>query len=296
MRPSREAHPSERTRVRAHSPCHRLPDQWPNRPLGDGRRILLSGCSRRYRLRDASLGPGLGSRVRLATSPNITQILAAVSATRLKWALAPQGGTLPMAITMDAREAPMGPVLKGAPDAAERARAFRRARRHSLLVKMLRVALPLAAAGVAGFYALTLGVSWQLGAGTSQGRGGPAHGRRPDDEEPDLLRADQGRRPLRGAGQESHRRVQQGGADQADRHRRRSAAGQRRHHQAQGQARPARQCQERARALRRHRDRCLERHEGAHVARHGLLQGAPGRLQAAGRPDDADRQGAGRQP
>ena len=70
-----------------------------------------------------------------------------------------------MAITMDAREAPRGPVLKGARDAAERARAFRRARRHSLLVKMLRVALPVAAAGIAGFYALTLGLSWQMGPG-----------------------------------------------------------------------------------------------------------------------------------
>jgi LPS export ABC transporter protein LptC len=70
-----------------------------------------------------------------------------------------------MAITMDAREAARGPVLKGARDAAERARAFRRARRHSLLVKMLRVALPVAAAGIAGFYALTLGVSWQMGPG-----------------------------------------------------------------------------------------------------------------------------------
>jgi LPS export ABC transporter protein LptC/lipopolysaccharide transport protein LptA len=70
-----------------------------------------------------------------------------------------------MAITMDAREAPRGPVLKGSRDAAERARAFRRARRHSLLVKMLRVALPVAAAGIAGFYALTLGLSWQMGPG-----------------------------------------------------------------------------------------------------------------------------------
>jgi LPS export ABC transporter protein LptC len=70
-----------------------------------------------------------------------------------------------MAITMDAREAPLGRVLKGARNAAERARAFRRARRHSLLVKILRIALPIGAAGVAAFYALTLGVSWQMGAG-----------------------------------------------------------------------------------------------------------------------------------
>ena len=59
----------------------------------------------------------------------------------------------------------MGPVLRGAAEPAERARAFRRARRHSLLVKMLRIGLPAGAACVVGYYALTLGVSWQLGAG-----------------------------------------------------------------------------------------------------------------------------------
>src|SRR3979411_2310460 len=90
---------------------------------------------------------------------------AAVSATRLKWALAPQGGTLPMAITMDAREAPLGRALKGTRNAAERARAFRRARGHSLRRKILRVVLPVGAAGFTAYYALTLGVSWQMGAG-----------------------------------------------------------------------------------------------------------------------------------
>jgi LPS export ABC transporter protein LptC len=70
-----------------------------------------------------------------------------------------------MAITMDARDAPPGRVPKGARNAAERARAFRRARRHSLLVKVLRIALPVGAACVTAFYALTLGVSWQMGAG-----------------------------------------------------------------------------------------------------------------------------------
>ena len=70
-----------------------------------------------------------------------------------------------MAITMDAREAPRGRGLKGARDATERARAFRQARRHSLLVKPLRLALPLGAVGIAGFYALTLGVSWQMESG-----------------------------------------------------------------------------------------------------------------------------------
>ena len=72
-----------------------------------------------------------------------------------------------MAITMDARDgyAQPGPPPQDAAARDERARAFRRARRHSLLVKTLRLALPLSAAGVAAFYALTLGVSWQLGAG-----------------------------------------------------------------------------------------------------------------------------------
>jgi LPS export ABC transporter protein LptC len=70
-----------------------------------------------------------------------------------------------MAITMDAREAPMGRVLTGAQDAVALERAFRRARRHSRLVKMLRIAMPVGAASVAAFYALTLGWSWQLGPG-----------------------------------------------------------------------------------------------------------------------------------
>ena len=50
-------------------------------------------------------------------------------------------------------------------DAVARAHAFRLARRHSLLVKALRIALPLGAAGFAVFYGLSLGVSWQLGPG-----------------------------------------------------------------------------------------------------------------------------------
>lgn len=72
-----------------------------------------------------------------------------------------------MAITMDARDgtARAGPPLRAAPAGDRRARAFRRARRHSLLVKTLRLVFPIAAAGMAAFYALTLGVSWQLGAG-----------------------------------------------------------------------------------------------------------------------------------
>src|SRR5215813_11812012 len=80
-------------------------------------------------------------------------------------ALARQGGPNAMAITMGARAAPMGSARRAAPEARARARAFRLARRHSLMVKMLRVILPTGAAGLSLFYALTLSVSWQLGPG-----------------------------------------------------------------------------------------------------------------------------------
>jgi LPS export ABC transporter protein LptC/lipopolysaccharide transport protein LptA len=59
----------------------------------------------------------------------------------------------------------MGSVRKGAADAGERARAFSRARRHSLLVQALRIVLPLGALCIVGFYTLTLTASWRLGAG-----------------------------------------------------------------------------------------------------------------------------------
>src|SRR5262245_38638764 len=84
---------------------------------------------------------------------------------RLMRALARQGGPNAMAITMGARAAPMGSARRAAPDTRARARAFRLARRHSLLVKMLRAILPIGAAGLSLFYALTLSVSWQLGPG-----------------------------------------------------------------------------------------------------------------------------------
>ncbi len=69
-----------------------------------------------------------------------------------------------MAITRGARAAPMGSARK-ASDVKERARAFRLARRHSLLVKMLRLVLPIGALSLSLFYALTLSVSWQFGPG-----------------------------------------------------------------------------------------------------------------------------------
>ena len=199
-----------------------------------------------------------------------------------------------MAITMDARDgyAPAGPSVLG----AERARALafrqgtspfarrqdaapgvadRRGRHHRLLCPHPRREL-------------------EARARASQRRRGAADRRRPDHEEPELFRPHQRGRPLRGAGQESDPRVQQGCADQAHRCRRRSDAGQWRRHQPQGQAWPARQRQERARAVRRHRDRGEQRPEGAPVARQGVQQGASGRLQASRRGRHADRPRTGR--
>ena len=199
-----------------------------------------------------------------------------------------------MAVTVDGRDgyAQAGPL--GAAAESLRARAFRRARRHSLLVRVLRLALPIGALAVVAIYALTLSVGWRIGPGRLNVGEVAADRRRPDHEEPELLRPDQGGRPLRGAGQEGRRGIQQGCADQAHRCRRRPDAGQRRRHQPQGQARPARQRQERAGAVRRHRDRGHQRPEGAPVARQGVLQGAPRRLQASGRSGHADGPRAGR--
>src|SRR5215470_3774512 len=70
-----------------------------------------------------------------------------------------------MAIMRRARAAPMGSARRAASDVKERGRAFRLARRHSLLVKMLRLLLPIGAVSLSLFYALALSVSWQLGPG-----------------------------------------------------------------------------------------------------------------------------------
>jgi LPS export ABC transporter protein LptC len=72
-----------------------------------------------------------------------------------------------MAMTMDSRglAARSGSALRGVPSAADRARDFRRAGRHTSLVRILRLGLPIAAAGCTAFYGLTLGVSWQIGKG-----------------------------------------------------------------------------------------------------------------------------------
>ena len=76
---------------------------------------------------------------------------------------------MPMAIMMDGRDAARGSRLKGARDAEELARAFRQARQHSLVVKVLRVAMPLIAVIVTGYYALTLGVTALVGQGCHSG-------------------------------------------------------------------------------------------------------------------------------
>jgi LPS export ABC transporter protein LptC/lipopolysaccharide transport protein LptA len=70
-----------------------------------------------------------------------------------------------MAITMDGRGTRWGPAPGKTKGLDARERAFRQADRHSRLVRALRVWFPLGAAGLLGFYALTLNASWQLGAG-----------------------------------------------------------------------------------------------------------------------------------
>ena len=67
-----------------------------------------------------------------------------------------------MAITFDARDTGRADARPTA-NIADRARAFATARRHSRVVRLLRIALPLAAAGVLAAYALLLTVNWQLG-------------------------------------------------------------------------------------------------------------------------------------
>ena len=69
-------------------------------------------------------------------------------------------------MAVDARKALKGgSVPTVAADADRRARAFRDARAHSLLVRSLRLLLPAAAVCIMGFYSLTLGWSWQVGPG-----------------------------------------------------------------------------------------------------------------------------------
>ena len=70
-----------------------------------------------------------------------------------------------MAITMDGRHTQWGPVAREGRGRDARERAFRQASRHSRTVKVLRLGMPLAAFGLFAFYALTLSVSWNLGAG-----------------------------------------------------------------------------------------------------------------------------------
>ena len=74
-----------------------------------------------------------------------------------------------MAITMDRGAPRWGPAPAKADGEAKswngRERAFRLARRHSRLVRTLRAGLPVTAVCLMAYYAMTLGVSWKLGAG-----------------------------------------------------------------------------------------------------------------------------------
>jgi LPS export ABC transporter protein LptC/lipopolysaccharide transport protein LptA len=72
-----------------------------------------------------------------------------------------------MAITLDARDlnARRGSSPRGAMADDARARAFRQARRHSRLVRLLRFGLPTTAILFTAYFALTFGISWQLGPG-----------------------------------------------------------------------------------------------------------------------------------
>ncbi len=72
-----------------------------------------------------------------------------------------------MAITFDTRDArDAGRTgARASAGVADGARAFAIARRHSRLVRLLRLVLPLAAVGILAAYALILTVSWHLSAG-----------------------------------------------------------------------------------------------------------------------------------
>lgn len=72
-----------------------------------------------------------------------------------------------MAMAMDSRAgtARTGSPLRGGAAMSDRDRAFRLARRHTALVRILKVAMPLGAIGCVALYGLTLGISWKLGPG-----------------------------------------------------------------------------------------------------------------------------------
>ena len=71
-----------------------------------------------------------------------------------------------MAITFEMRgrdgPAGLGPASQALLD---RARAFRSARRHSLLVRALRIALPVVTLGAAAVYLIALNTAWKIGPG-----------------------------------------------------------------------------------------------------------------------------------
>jgi len=72
-----------------------------------------------------------------------------------------------MAITMDTRNrGERRSSALGAPSTSERERAFRSARRHTKLVRFLRLALPISATAFLAFYGLILATSWRFGPGS----------------------------------------------------------------------------------------------------------------------------------
>jgi len=68
-----------------------------------------------------------------------------------------------MAIQTDIR--PARPRFAGLPSGGDRAKAFRAAQRHSALVRLLRLLLPVSAIGAAGLYFLPSGLSVQIKGG-----------------------------------------------------------------------------------------------------------------------------------
>jgi LPS export ABC transporter protein LptC len=70
-----------------------------------------------------------------------------------------------MAVAVDARDAyaQAGPL--GVAAESLRARAFRQARRHSAVVRLLRLALPIGTLGIVAFYLFSLSVGWKIGPG-----------------------------------------------------------------------------------------------------------------------------------
>ena len=95
-----------------------------------------------------------------------------------------------MAMTMDMRGPGRSPAAAGERSAAERARAFAIAGRHTPAGAVLRVLLPVAGGRASCLaYALTLADQLEDRLRPARGRPGRADGRRPDHEEPQAISA-----------------------------------------------------------------------------------------------------------